>query len=1051
MKKKATVLKRAAGLAEATKTALPSIPVGLFEECGMDGAANFVEAAVQTLDYGATDDVVRAGVRTLARKALLSNGSLALPFDYPEMRANVRLLSGTYGAKAGLIGQASIAGPRRPAPVVVVGKQLGFEEDQCGINFVGPTSRLLHDELRMLRVDTRTWYFTNVIKFLPPMEINAVPASWLRDFKPLLKLELALTRPKLIVCLGADAVKAVVGKGMKIGSGAGALGEIEYASLEDDKTIGRRMAKVIGTVHPAYVYRTRESLPQFRVALGKVAALATGQSIDGHDGKLRHYVVKDVENLRRVLARIDADVRASGDNLLAVDAEWNGRSPKSHDAYVRTLQIAWKDRHAVAIVFNTFDEETEKPVNLFGRRQSEAIGMLREFFADKRVSGHFFYFDLQVLKSIGLDLTRQYAPAPTWERTAAEGGFDTGLAMHAMEETAELGLDDVCQRFTTAPMFWEDLEKWKDDYCRRKKIKKKKLPGYGPCPDRVLLPYGTYDADVEKRLTTTLSQKLSADVFGNNCWEPFWRAHRACLAVVQIHETGLLIDRDRMDRQTMLFFRKRTELRDKLQASLKWPKFNPESTIHLRELLFGEELNGRKVLEGEEKRVRPPDGLSLKATPVLTTGKRQKPWEEAIADMSSGRMPSPSVDKKAVAVLFNKYLDDPEWGPLLADLRDYRIVAQVMKGFFREPLKEEGEYIVNGDGHYEYNDGLPSCIDTDGRVRTQIRMTTDTGRWASSDPNLQNIAGQIEAEYLRIFGEQYAFGMRGIFKASPGHLLVEADYQGAELMMGAVMSGCAAMIDHCQRAALPESDPRYYDIHSNVAVTAFRLECEPTKKGLKSLGKAYLRTVAKAIAFGLLYGRSASAIAVECRRQGIDLSDDEAEGIISAIFQLYPELDSFLKACANAVIDPGYLSTCFRRRRRFLDVTQQPKDKIRDYERQAKNFPFQGGVADAVNEACANFIVYQQQPDAVPFRIALQIHDALLFEVPIPYLAPFVREVLPACMVKGVPLVPTNLRGVKMARGPYYFGIDNKICEYWGESISPERATALGVEPGLVD
>jgi len=89
-------------------------------------------------------------------------------------------------------------------------------------------------------------------------------------------------------------------------------------------------------------------------------------------------------------------------------------------------------------------------------------------------------------------------------------------------------------------------------------------------------------------------------------------------------------------------------------------------------------------------------------------------------------------------------------------------------------------------------------------------------------------------------------------RASPTDLtvLVEADYTGAELFGMATQARDATMIEHCLRANLPEDDPNHYDIHSNVAVTSFGLQCEPTKAGLAALGKAPLRIGAKNIIFG---------------------------------------------------------------------------------------------------------------------------------------------------------------------------------------------------------
>jgi intein/homing endonuclease len=107
-----------------------------------------------------------------------------------------------------------------------------------------------------------------------------------------------------------------------------------------------------------------------------------------------------------------------------------------------------------------------------------------------------------------------------------------------------------------------------------------------------------------------------------------------------------------------------------------------------------------------------------------------------------------------------------------------------------------------------------------------------------------------EKAYRDILGEGYLYPIRSIFEASPGTVLVEADYQGAELFMMAVQSGDPVMIDHCLRGQLSTKDPNYYDIHSNIAIKAFKLNCPPTKKGLEAAGLPHIRDVTKCVVAG---------------------------------------------------------------------------------------------------------------------------------------------------------------------------------------------------------
>src|SRR5688572_5245366 len=89
------------------------------------------------------------------------------------------------------------------------------------------------------------------------------------------------------------------------------------------------------------------------------------------------------------------------------------------------------------------------------------------------------------------------------------------------------------------------------------------------------------------------------------------------------------------------------------------------------------------------------------------------------------------------------------------------------------------------------------------------------------DQRIINSTAQLQMLYSEI--QLYRWPIRSIIKASPGCVLLDVDYLGAELLGAGVMSGDAKLIDHAQRAALPEDHPNFYDIHSSITVLAFRL------------------------------------------------------------------------------------------------------------------------------------------------------------------------------------------------------------------------------------
>jgi DNA polymerase I-like protein with 3'-5' exonuclease and polymerase domains len=666
-----------------------------------------------------------------------------------------------------------------------------------------------------------------------------------------------------------------------------------------------------------------------------------------------------------------------------------------------------------------------------------------------------------------------YEVPDSWEdyqNAAHDGlpcGFDTGLAWHACNETGDFGLTAMTLRFTSAPRYDVELDEWKRRYCLDNGLKDKDLEGYGMCPREILIPYANADADVTRRIAIKLRRCLDRDRHGNNCWEAFWRNMRAYQAVIEINTTGITVDRGRLDRLAELYVSAKEQIRSRIREWSNWggddkAALNLESVYQVREWLFGERYNGKKREHADVPvRIRPKGAKSLQLTPTLSNDKRPILWDEVIErGLENDKMPSTKgqalslleQNAKASKRVRTKsgrikhvevdHAEQVRW------LRDYRFIAQVLKLTLRPPkLDKNDTYEVDEDGDYIYEKGLPASICDDGRVRTHIYPTLETCRWASSRPNLTNCSKRREKDYKRILGDLYKWPIRTIFRASPGHVLVEADFIGAELLGAAIMSGDAAMIDHCRRNQLPEHHPDYYDIHSQVAVRAFRLRCEPTKSGLDSIGKSNLRIVAKAVIFGLMYGRGAKAISVAAQEEKIPLTRDEAQKIIDTIFEMYPDLEPFFAACRERATEPGWLCNCFGQFRRFPTVLEEKQ--IGDFERQAMNFPMQSLVAGAMSQALDNLLQLRKKHKVGKslFRIVLQIHDAVLLEVPVEHVAEVVDNIIPAAMVDGVPIYRTHLDGMPADDKPYHMGVDTNIYTYWGENLMPDDCKKLNVHP----
>jgi len=137
----------------------------------------------------------------------------------------------------------------RRAEVFFVGEQPGNEEDLTGKPFVGPAGRLFDDALAEAGIDRAQTYVTNVVKHFKweprgKRRIHKKPnAREITACRPWLEAEIALVKPKVIVCLGATAAQALLGPKFRVSKQRGEFIESILASY------------IVATVHPSSILR----------------------------------------------------------------------------------------------------------------------------------------------------------------------------------------------------------------------------------------------------------------------------------------------------------------------------------------------------------------------------------------------------------------------------------------------------------------------------------------------------------------------------------------------------------------------------------------------------------------------------------------------------------------------------------------------------------------------------------------------------------------------------------------------------------------------------
>ena len=939
-------------------------------------------------------------------------------------------------------------GPRQ-STVMVIGKivskdsVVSGESDLGARMLAGNTGSYLRERLVAAGVDDgllEQWYVTALVKH-PNLNVsgNSVPQLWIRNCAPILAQELRLVRPDYILCLGTESSKYLLGPKGGVEQMRGRVDEYKFACHELDEEPDYHTAKVVTVINPAAVLRTPERQDELTMGLQRFANLTTGAEFDDVERDIDHRIVYKQRELKKI---VDEILATEDDSIvLAVDAEWQGNNPYEPGAYLRSVQFSHKAKFACCVVLA---DPGGAPA--FVPAQQSAIDELRRLFDPAingkkiRVGGHFFRSDIPWIKEkLGIDLRDVYKPLrPGGPGSVVEGGFDTALMCHSVDETGRFKLEDVAVRYAGCPRWDVALQDWKKDYCSERKIKDKDLEGYGECPDDILYPYAAYDADATRRLFDVFEGLLESDKFDNDCRNAYWLSHNTSLCVLEMERKGLGVDMNRAELLIDTFSEARTDLLAQLREEISWPDFNPGSMPQCRALLFGDKY-AKKVAGDEYINVRPEGATTLNLTPITTTGQRSRPWED-IVRTGTEALHTPSTNGETLGILGQQH-------PIAAKVRDVRFLGQVLKTTLR-PAD-----VAEADEEPKYSSGLLSYVDGDSRIRTHIMQTMETGRFSSSRPNLQNISKRREDDYKRILGDRYLYPIRTIFTARPGHVFIEADYTGAELAGIMWMAQDPAGIEHVRRNMLPEDHEDFYDMHSQAAVSAFNLTCAPTKKGLYDAGCPGLRVAAKNVKFGIPYGRGAAAIARQCREEGVDVTEDDAQILIDDYFITYPHTHTFLAQCRARVHNPGWVCNAFGRYRRF--PTAREKSTVAEQERQAQNFPIQSLVADAMNLAITNLHSYRNEHPGVEYDIVMQIHDAVLLEVPIEHVAEVCDTVLPYCMTETVPVVPTDLTGERMRDADgnlltYRLSSDRDISTNWGITINEEQAQSLGIPKRLV-
>ena len=299
----------------------------------------------------------------------------------------------------------------------------------------------------------------------------------------------------------------------------------------------------------------------------------------------------------------------------------------------------------------------------------------------------------------------------------------------------------------------------------------------------------------------------------------------------------------------------------------------------------------------------------------------------------------------------------------LESLRDYPLVEDILQ--YRAYQKLNSTYV----------EGLLKVIAEDGRIHTRFNQTeARTGRLSSDNPNLQNIPIRTE------LGSQ----LRAYFVARPGCVLVDADYSQIELRILAHVTGD----EHMQQAFLTGED-----IHRSTAAKIYGLPLEQVTPRLRSS--------AKAINFGIMYGKGAYSLSKD-----IGVSVKEADAFLKNYLATFPKVSGYMDKTISDARNCGYVSTLFGRRRSLPELTSNNHNIRASGERMARNTPIQGTAADVIKLAMVR-VWRRLRDEKMESRLILTVHDELIVEAPeaeAAKAAAILQEEMEGCVNYAVPL-----------------------------------------------
>jgi uracil-DNA glycosylase family 4 len=825
-----------------------------------------------------------------------------------------------------------------------------------------------------------------------------------------LRAAIAHKKPKIIVPLGATAMRALGYKTEKFGEARGRVlrHEIDGQEVLILPTFGSKQLLVKTGLYPLFY---NDLIKAVKIASGVEAAAAQITLEELSRDYVMPKTVAEVKDLcDHIIEYVIPGAPSASKCALAVDTETNTLNPHRIDAKVLCVSFAWDSGRATAIpLWHPMapwspEELTEvvghvqrvlecpKPKVFhnggFDLRMLELRHGLRvaNVAWDTLLGEHLLREDMSGAYSLKV-LGRSYFPQ--FANYADKVG-ELAAKLTVEEEGVSKLLKDIRKRKIKSPGFDEgmSIEMSKSEleaylYGDKKHRKKQANDnGYSRVPLDILLPYAAVDTDLTRRLLRNQTARVNEE--GCRGALSLMRTH--CIpgsrVLGKMEFDGFPVDRNYLDHLETQLGRivdeKMSELQRLWTSTTRFypdkrsEEFNPNSTQQVAWLLF-------------TAGVMDPDNPVPDVNGAPRPATRQGPWCEINKKSQQFK-----VDKKTLKAIAEKTKC-----PFAKTLLEYRAAHKALTGFIVE-IRVLSEY--------------------DGRLHTSfLQHGTSTGRLASRNLNMQNLPVKSIA----------GLNIKKLFIPDDPEeeVIFNVDWKGAEIRV---------FTAYARDEQLEKAINDGLDVHSWFTQEIFGIPYDEVERGKEDVHKE-VRTTVKRVVFGILYGAMAKKIA-----ETAGISEERAQEVIDKLFARFPSLKGYMDEVVASIHKHGFVETFFGRRRRF-PLVRVNRFFAGQAERRGKNMKIQSTSSDIV---IGQLIEIAEHIHELGGRLCITVHDSIVGTIKKKYLhlaEAFFQKYCVDRVSEKYPWLPVAF-ACDLTVGPSYGEAKSTIQEYIAKN-APTPAT----------